>query len=78
MVKEVFYPRRCYKLFRIVKNLRWTGASPPKFWNFSTEIFYPFFYKDVFILFFSIKIFFLLFLYRNYKIDKNNIIEEVI
>jgi len=23
----VFYPRRCYKLFRIVKNSRWTGDS---------------------------------------------------
>jgi len=23
----MFYPRRCYKLFRIVKNSRWTGDS---------------------------------------------------
>lgn len=37
----VFYPRRCYKLFRIVKNSRWTMLRPVEVLEF--------FNRDVFL-----------------------------
>jgi len=43
----VFYPRRCYKLFRIVKNSRWTGDSAGRTYGI-------FHYGSSFALFFSI------------------------
>lgn len=55
MVKEeVFYPRRCYKLFRIVKNLRWTGASPFEVLEFfNGDLLLPLFFNENLPPFFS-------------------------
>lgn len=55
MVKEgVFYPRRCYKLFRIVKNLRWTGASPLEVLEFfNGDLLLPLFFNENLPPFFS-------------------------
>lgn len=45
--RKMFYLQRCYKLFRIAKNSRWTeegregrGLRRPNLWNFSLRIFF--------------------------------------